>query len=771
MRGTTQEWFLRTQAHNQEALALAVARDHESCEDAREEALESRRMVWKPSLWASLSPLGAGHVKPRHYTEMARAAWENRDQLPFAWRILTHGVCDGCALGTAGVRDWTIDGIHLCMIRLELLRLNTMPALDPRRLEQTEALSHLSSRKLRELGRLSQPMIRRRGDRGFRALSWEEALDLAAARLSAADPNRVAFYLTSRGIPNETYYAAQKVARFLGSSHVDNSARLCHAASTTAMKGMLGYGASTCSYRDWLKADLIVFFGSNTPNNQPVTTKYLYEAKKSGAEIAVVNPYREPGLERYWVPSVAESALFGTKLADHWFDVDTGGDLAFLNGVFKALLEEPSGIDSEFVESRTAGFDQVAAAVRGQTWEELESGSGTSREHMREFARLLIARPNTHFVWSMGLTQHANGAETIRALVNLGLARGLPGRPNRGLMPIRGHSGVQGGAEVGCAPSPDKKTLDLWEEVWGFPPPRLPGMAAVAQIEAAASGRIDVFWIVGGNFLETVPDAARNRRALEKPALRIHQDIIVTSSMLVEPSDTVLLFPAATRYETPGGVTETSTERRIIFSPEIPGRRIRGARPEWEVFCEVAARVRPNDGARIRFASTNAIREEIARAIPLYRGIETLARQGDQVQWGGERLFADGRFATPDGKAHFAVVDLPKRERRSDFFLSTRRGKQFNSMVQHEEDPLTGARREDVLMSAEDARQLSLSDGDTVRLVSDTGEFRGRVRLAPIKPGNLEAHWPEGMALLSGSAVDPESGEPDYNATVRVEKP
>lgn len=771
MRGTTQEWFLRTQAHNQEALALAVAWDHESCEDAREEALESRRMVWKPSLWASLSPLGAGHVKPRHYTEMARAAWENRDQLPFAWRILTHGVCDGCALGTAGVRDWTIDGIHLCMIRLELLRLNTMPALDPRRLEQTEALSHLSSRKLRELGRLSQPMIRRRGDRGFRALSWEEALDLAAARLSAADPNRVAFYLTSRGIPNETYYAAQKVARFLGSSHVDNSARLCHAASTTAMKGMLGYGASTCSYRDWLKADLIVFFGSNTPNNQPVTTKYLYEAKKSGAEIAVVNPYREPGLERYWVPSVAESALFGTKLADHWFDVDTGGDLAFLNGVFKALLEEPSGIDSEFVESRTAGFDQVAAAVRGQTWEELESGSGTSREHMREFARLLIARPNTHFVWSMGLTQHANGAETIRALVNLGLARGLPGRPNRGLMPIRGHSGVQGGAEVGCAPSPDKKTLDLWEEVWGFPPPRLPGMSAVAQIEAAASGRIDVFWIVGGNFLETVPDAARNRRALEKPALRIHQDIIVTSSMLVEPSDTVLLFPAATRYETPGGVTETSTERRIIFSPEIPGRRIRGARPEWEVFCEVAARVRPNDGARIRFASTNAIREEIARAIPLYRGIETLARQGDQVQWGGERLFADGRFATPDGKAHFAVVDLPKRERRSDFFLSTRRGKQFNSMVQHEEDPLTGARREDVLMSAEDARQRSLSDGDTVRLVSDTGEFRGRVRLAPIKPGNLEAHWPEGMALLSGSAVDPESGEPDYNATVRVEKP
>ncbi len=701
---------------------------------------------------------------------MARAAWENRDELPFAWRILTRGVCDGCALGTAGLRDWTIRGVHLCMVRLELMRLNTMPPLDPRKLEDVGPLGRLSEQELRALGRLPHPMMRRRGEAGFRVVSWDAALDLAAARLAEADPNRVAFYLTSRGIPNETYYAAQKAARFLGSSHVDNSARLCHAASTTAMKGMLGYGAATSSYKDWVKADLIVFFGSNTPNNQPVTMKYLYEAKKAGAEVAVVNPYREPGFEAYWIPSVTESALFGTRLADHWFEVDTGGDLAFLNGVFKALLEEPSGVDSEFVRLRTAGFDEAAEAVRNQAWEELETGSGASREHMRAFARLLMARPNAQFVWAMGLTQHAHGVETIRALVNVALARGLFDRPHAGLVPIRGHSGVQGGAEVGCIPAPEKKTLDLWEEVWGFPPPRSPGMAAVEQIEAAASGRIDVFWLVGGNFLDTVPDAARSRRALERPGLRIHLDIVLSPSMLVEPSDTVLLLPAATRYETPGGVTETSTERRIIFSPEIPGRRIGSARPEWEVFCDVAARARPTDAAKIRFQSTEAIRKEIARAIPSYRGIETLAREGDQIQWGGERLCAGGRFATPDGKAHFAVVDLPSRERRRDFFLSTRRGKQFNSMVHREVDPLTGARREDVLMNAEDARRLSLADGDAVRLVSGAGEFLGRVRLAPIKEGNLEAHWPEGMSLLSGSAVDRQSGEPDYNATVSIER-
>ncbi len=118
-------------------------------------------------------------------------------------------------------------------------------------------------------------------------------------------------YLTSRGITNEVYYAAQKAARFFGTNHVDNSARLCHAASTAAMKATLGYGASTCSYVDWLHADLIVLLGSNVANNQPVTMKYLHYAKKNGAQIAVVNPYREPGLERYWVPSVPESALVG----------------------------------------------------------------------------------------------------------------------------------------------------------------------------------------------------------------------------------------------------------------------------------------------------------------------------------------------------------------------------------------------------------------------------------------------------------------------------
>jgi molybdopterin-dependent oxidoreductase alpha subunit len=713
---------------------------------------------------------GLGRQKPHHYLEMARVAWENRDQLPFAWRILNDGVCDGCALGTSGLSDWTIPGTHLCMVRLELMRLNTAPALDPIALADAKALGHLSSQALSGLGRLPEPMMRRAGQPGFKVVSWDEALNRIAAELRTVDPARLAFYLTSRGITNEVYYAAQKAARFFGSHHVDNSARLCHAASTAAMRATLGYGASTCSYTDWLNADLIVLFGSNVANNQPVTTKYLHHARKNGACIAVVNPYREPGLERYWIPSIPESALNGTALADDWFEVDTGGDLAFLIGVFRALVERGE-IDEDFVHGRTLGFAQASANARASDWGEIEQQSGATRERINAFARLLVERPNAIFVWSMGLTQHAHGVDTIKALVNVGLARGLPGRPNRGLVPIRGHSGVQGGAEVGCAPALDAATARRWSDIWGFTVAEGRGWTAAEMVEQSSRGALDLFWIVGGNFLETLPDVERSRRALARPRLRVHQDIVLSSSMLVEGDGDVILLPTVTRYESPGGGTETSTERRIIFSPEISGRRIGSAKPEWWVFREAMTRAKPDRAHLVGLEDAARIRQEIARAVPLYEGIESLREKGDQVQWGGSTLYADGRFATPDGKARFAAVSV--RSVAADagqFAVSTRRGKQFNSMVQRSVDPLTGGRRDDVFSSGEDLRRLQMEDGAAVCLTSATGTFRGRLKQAAIKPGNLEVHWPEGNVLLSSSRMDPDSMEPDYNAFVTIER-
>ncbi len=724
----------------------------------------------RPSLWASIVPRNPFEAKPNHYLEMLRVAWANRDQLPFAWRILSQGVCDGCALGTTGLKDWTLEGVHLCMVRLELMRLNTAAALDPEVLADVSRLEGKTSRELRGLGRLPQPMVRRKGDQGFRVVSWEEGYEAAATAIRATAPERFAVYVTSRGILNEHYYAAQKAARAMGTSHVDNSARLCHAASTVAMKQTLGYGATTCSYKDWLGSDLIVFFGSNTPNNQPVTMKYLYYARQQGTKVAVVNPYFEPGLRRYWVPSVAESAVFGTRFADEWFAVDTGGDLAFLNGVFKVLVAE-GWVDRGFVARATVGFDEAATHVARQGWETLERESGTTRAEMRRFAALLRDAQTGIFVWSMGLTQHAHGVPTIQALVNVGLARGLVGREKCGLMPIRGHSGVQGGAEVGCAPVLDEAQREHFASAWGFPLPAAPGLTAAEMVDAAYRGQLDVFWMVGGNFLETLPDPPAAAHALGRVGTRIHQDIVLSSAMLVQPQQAVVLFPSTTRYESPGGGTETSTERRIIFSPEVAGRRIGSAKPEWEVFGEVAARVRPQHADTVRFASSQAIRDEIGRSVPLYAGIETLAREGDQVQWGGPRLFADERFATPDGKARFSCVTPPSRRPHAGaFYVSTRRGKQFNSMVQRDVDPLTGAAREDVLIAAEDAMRLGLRDGDPIRLTSPVGSYVGRTRIDRVKPGNLEVHWPEGNVLLSREEIDVASHEPDYNAVVTVER-
>src|SRR6202158_774805 len=119
-----------------------------------------------------------GETKPNHYKEMVKTIWENRNNLPYAWRILHKGVCDGCALGVAGFHDWTISGVHLCTTRLDLLKLNTAHAIDERHFADVDALARLDGRRLRELGRLAYPRVRRKGDRGFTRVSWDEALDL-----------------------------------------------------------------------------------------------------------------------------------------------------------------------------------------------------------------------------------------------------------------------------------------------------------------------------------------------------------------------------------------------------------------------------------------------------------------------------------------------------------------------------------------------------------------------------------------------------------------
>jgi molybdopterin-dependent oxidoreductase alpha subunit len=741
----------------------------------------------KPSLWASFMPMGLGKVKPHHIRDTLKVVWENKDQLPYAYRILTQGVCDGCALGVSGLRDQTLTGPHLCTTRLNVLRLNTMPAIDPKWLEDIHKLREFDSTELRKLGRIPYPLSRKPGETKFTRISWDEALNRIAAKIKSIHPKQLAFYLTARGITNEVYYTAAKVARFLGTNNIDNASRICHSPSKTALKRSLGIGASSCSYKDWIGTDVLVFWGSVAANNQPVSTKYMYAAKKAGTKIIVINPYREPAMENYWIPSIWESALFGTKIADDFYQVNIGGDIAFMNGVIKHWFEMEennpgSAIDWQFVREHTNGIDELKAHVIKYDWETLEKSSGLSKERMYEFAKLLAKAKSGVFVWSMGLTQHRFGTDNVSQVANLAMLRGFIGRAHCGLMPIRGHSGVQGSGEMGADPFVlpggefDEENIVRIENIWGFPIPRWQGDTIGQTLENILlpddhERKVRVLYTSGGNFLETMPNPDFIRKALESVELRVHQDIIFNTSTLLDAKEEVIILPAMTRYEQPGGGTSTSTERMVYFSPEIEGPRIEEARAEWEIYIDLASRVKPEEKHLIHFNSAQDIRNEIAVANRNYDGIQHLKKKGDVFQWGGAWLCEGGVCPTPDGRGNFIPIELPElRKAEGQFFVTTRRGKQFNSMIYNEKDPFNAAERYDILMNREDATKLGIREGESIVAYNRYGMMQGRAKFANVKQGNIAVYWPEGNVLIPKGVYETYAQIPEYNTIAIVEK-
>jgi molybdopterin-dependent oxidoreductase alpha subunit len=723
-------------------------------------------------------PFGLGRNKPRHYREMLKIIWRNRDNLPYAWKVITRGACDGCALGVAGLHDWTIKGWHICLTRLNLLRLNTVGPFDHSILADVAPLKKLDNAQLREMGRLAYPMLRRHGEKGFTRITWDQALGKIADRVRRSDPSRIAFFLTSRGITNESYYVGQKVARFLGTNNIDNAARICHSPSTAALRHAIGCAATTCSYTDWIGSKLIVFFGSNPANDQPVAMKYLDIAKKQGTKIVLINPLLEPGMKKYWVPSTTRSAILGTDIADYWFGVKQGGDIAFLGGVIRILIEN-DWIDRKFIADHTADFEAFKAKMLAQSWEKLEQDAGLDRAAMREFAELIRDASTAVLVWSMGITQHAFGADNVSMIANLGLLKGYVGRDKCGLMPIRGHSGVQGGAEMGAYATayPGGKPITAANaaeltKTYGFAVPDQPGLSAPEMVEAAYRGQLDLLYCSGGNFLRTLPEPDYVAEAMSRVPLRVQTDIILSDQLFIDPAPgcEVLLLPAATRYEQEDGGTQTSTERRVMFSPQIP-RQVGEARSEWRIWLQIARAVDPQKAKLLGCETGQAIRDEIARVIPMYEGIQKLKKTGDAFQYGGPHLCANWKFPTADGKAHFKAVAMPNIDRPHECFdVSTRRGKQFNTLIYAEVDPITGAGRDAVLMNPDDAAERHLKQGDRVALSNDIGQLECSVHLAPIARGNLQVHWPEGNVIIRRGVLDAYGKVPDYNAVVKMEK-
>ncbi|HEX7668750.1 MAG TPA: molybdopterin-dependent oxidoreductase [Polyangiaceae bacterium] len=543
------------------------------------------------------------------------------------------------------------------------------------------------------------------------------------------------------------------------------------------LKQTLGWAAPTISLSDLIGSDLVLIIGSNLPNNQPVSTKYLRAARRAGTRIVVVNPFREPGLERYWIPSVPTSALFGTKLMDDYFPVRPGGDIAFMSGVLKAL-DELKGWDDAFLAAHTTGAAALRDHLTRVSWTEITSDAGVSEAEIRRFAALYAKAKTAVIVYSMGLTQYEFGVDNVKMVVNLALARGMIGREKCGILPIRGHSGVQGTAECGADADKLPGGVDIddancarFEEAWKHTIPHRTGLRAAHLLDRAGESGLEVLYLVGGNHLETMPDRRHAKRAIENVGLRVHQDLVFNTTTLLDAREAVLVLPAETRYEQRSGGTSTSTERRIRFTPEIPGPRLAEARPEWEIPALIGQALLPDRKDLFSYRNTGEIRDEMSRLMPLYSGIERLEKEGDWVQWGGARLGATGFPNMPDGRARFSVVPIPRIDvPEGRFLLTMRRGKQFNSMSYGNEDPLTaGAKRTDVLLDPRDIEGLGLSDGDPVRLESDAGTMNASVKTGPCRRGHAQSFWPEANVLLSRK-YDPVSGEPDYATTVKIEK-
>lgn len=714
-------------------------------------------------------------TKPRHFREMLRVLWDNRGRWGYSMRILRHGVCDGCSLGPRGLKDDVIPGVHLCLSRLKLLKLNTMGPIPAEWLTDTDRLDVLSNEQLHRLGRIPYPLLRKAGENSFQRISWDEATSLIAARWRAAGADRIGMFVTSRGLTNETYYCLQKLARIGGTPHIDACARLCHAASSVGLKQTLGFAAPTISLSDWIGTDLLLIIGSNLPNSQPVSTKYLRAARKAGTHVVVVNPFREPALDRYWIPSVASSAVFGSKLMDDYYAVRPGGDIAFMTGVLKAL-DEIGGWDEDFALAHTTGSEALRAQLAATGWAEICHDSGIDEARIRQLAERYARSKSAVIVYSMGLTQYEFGVDNVKMVVNVALARGNIGRPKCGIMPIRGHSGVQGSAECGADSDKLPGALDInaetcapFEAAWKHKIPHRKGMRATELFEHVGEHGLDLLYLVGGNLLETMPDRRFAQAALKNVGLRVHQDIVLNTSTLLPAKEAVLLLPGQTRYESGG--TSTSTERRIRFSPEIPGPRIAEARAEWEIPCLVGQKLLPQRQDLFHYSDATEIRQEISELVPLYQGIETLAQAGDSVQWGGPQLGSAGFPDMPGGKAVFTQVKIPRVDVPEGLFLlRMRRGKQFNSMTYGNTDPLTGgATRSTILLDPRDMQAVGVDDGDSIVVRSEAGQMNAVARPGPCRQQHVQGFWPECNVLLE-RRYDPQSGEPDYGAVVSIER-
>jgi molybdopterin-dependent oxidoreductase alpha subunit len=720
------------------------------------------------------------------------------------YRALRAGnACKTCALGMGGQRGGMVNERghfpEVCKKSVQAMAADMQGRIRPGFFDEFgfDKLSRFTPRELEHSGRLVEPLFAAPGEPTYRPISWDEALAKVSGALKATTPDRTFFYFSGRS-SNEAGFLLQLFARLYGTNNVNNCSFFCHQASGVGLASVTGSGTATVTLDD-LEAggeqwgcDLVFVIGGNPASNHPRLMTTLLKLKRRGGKVIVINPLKELGLVRFKVPSDVRSMLTpgGTQIADLYVQPHIGGDIALLSGVAKWLLEtgflgDPARVmdylAEDFINDHTEGFEALRASIAAMSWDDIVARSGVPREVIEQIGNEYSQSYGTIFAWTMGITHHEHGVNNVRAIANLAMLRGNLGDHSCGLLPLRGHSNVQGMGSVGAVPELKGPIIKSIEDRLGLQLPKAPGLDTLACVKRANEGRTDVALHLGGNLFGSCPDSAFARNALSKIGLTVFLSTTLNTGHVHGRGQSSLILPVLARDEDPQATTQESMFNYVRLSN---GGRARHAaesgggepRPEVGVIAAIARQVL-GDAHPANFQEMEqhaTIRQFIGAVIPGYAPIADMDKTKQEFHVEG-RIFRDQKFATPTGRARFHPVPLPPLNATGEGelrLMTVRSEGQFNTVVYEEEDLYRGTDRRDVvLMHRDDLRRFNLKENDKVTLTSTTGQLTLLAREADIRPGNAAIYYPEANALVP-SVFDNESKTPSFkNIAVRVSRP
>jgi molybdopterin-dependent oxidoreductase alpha subunit len=660
---------------------------------------------------------------------------------------------------------------EVCKKSLQAMVADMQPGIEPTFWQQNslQQLQSLSPRQLEHLGRLVHPIRFRKGQTHYQTISWEEALDSVVGKLKATAADDTFWYFSGRS-SNEAGFLLQLLARVYGTNNINNCSYYCHQASGVGLQSSIGSGTATIVLDDLEHADCVFLIGGNPASNHPRLMTSLMHLRRRGGKVIVINPVRETGLVKFRVPSDLVSLLKGTKIATHYIQPHIGGDLALLWGIAKAL-KSAAAIDLAFIRDHCRDSEQWLAEVDSLRWEEIETKSGVARSEIESIAKVYAQSQRTVFAWTMGVTHHAHGVSNVQAIASLAMCRAMVGRPGCGLMPIRGHSNVQGIGSMGVTPKLKDEIFNALQQQYGVNLPTTPGKDTLACIEAANRYDLRVGFCLGGNLYGSNPDSTYAAEALSRLEMNVMLSTTLNTGHVHGLADETIVLPVLARDEEPQPTTQESMFNLVRLSDGGP-RRLPGPRSEVEVIAAIGGKLLP-ESAGIDWQSmreNGTIRRWIGAVVPGFQEIADIDQTKQEFQIPG-RTFHEPRFATDDGRGAMHVHTLPELKGTGDRelrLMTVRSEGQFNTVVYEEEDVYRNQRRRDViLMHDDDLRRFELDAGQTVTVVSDSGRMSGITaeRYDAIRPGNALMYFPEANVLVSRHA-DPESRTPAFKGVV-----